>query len=88
MLLEKVKTISERYCDEADHFPITTDTSPLPTNVAEIPVFSLIPGKEVRNLVLCVTRDASTMCFVCSGSGDGSASGNTQCVPRHRRPWG
>ncbi|GFY09429.1 hypothetical protein TNCV_4321081 [Trichonephila clavipes] len=46
----------------------------LAAKVAEIPVYALIPGKEVRNLVLGVTRDASTMCFVCSRSGDGSAS--------------
>ncbi|GFX31433.1 hypothetical protein TNCV_432751 [Trichonephila clavipes] len=76
------------HCDEADHSPKLLGHLALAAKVAEIPVFSLIPGKEFRNLILGVTRDASTMCFVCSRSGDGSASGNTQCVPRHRRPWG
>ncbi|GFW79067.1 hypothetical protein TNCV_214991 [Trichonephila clavipes] len=58
--------------------PITSPqllrTPRLAAKVAEIPVYSLIPGKEVWNLVLGVTRDASTMRFVSSRSGDGSAS--------------
>ncbi|GFW47309.1 hypothetical protein TNCV_2647971 [Trichonephila clavipes] len=80
----------EGSCDEADRSlpPNYYGHLALDAKVAKIPFYSLIPGKEVRNLVLGVTRDASTMCFVCSRSGDGSAPGNTQCVLRHRRPWG
>ncbi|GFX09519.1 hypothetical protein TNCV_2028851, partial [Trichonephila clavipes] len=45
----------------------------LAAKVAEIPVYALIPGKEVRNLVPR-RQETSAMCFVCSRSGDGSAS--------------
>ncbi|GFV36040.1 hypothetical protein TNCV_2867981 [Trichonephila clavipes] len=45
-------------CDEAGHFPLIT-TDPLPTNVARIPDFSLIAGKEFRNWVLGVTKRRS-----------------------------
>ncbi|GFV79403.1 hypothetical protein TNCV_1903751 [Trichonephila clavipes] len=43
--------------------------------------FSLIAGKEFRNWVLGVTKRRI------NNSGDDSASGNIQCVPRHRCPW-
>ncbi|GFU10799.1 hypothetical protein TNCV_2387991 [Trichonephila clavipes] len=44
-------------CDEAGHFPlITTDPCPLPTNVAKIPDFCLIAGKEFRNWVFGVKK--------------------------------
>ncbi|GFV97450.1 hypothetical protein TNCV_2039581 [Trichonephila clavipes] len=44
------------YCDEADHSPNYCGHLALAAKVAEIPVFSLIPGKEFRNLVLGVTK--------------------------------
>ncbi|GFW79069.1 hypothetical protein TNCV_215011 [Trichonephila clavipes] len=72
--LERVGTKGEAAVTEPITSPQLLRTTRLAAKVAEIPVCSLIPGKEVRNLVLGVTRDASTMCFVSSRSGDGSAS--------------
>ncbi|GFW52704.1 hypothetical protein TNCV_2392841 [Trichonephila clavipes] len=51
MKAHSIKVVCVRHCDEADHFPpITTDTSPLPTNVAEIPAFFINSWEGISEL--------------------------------------
>ncbi|GFV31863.1 hypothetical protein TNCV_3790731 [Trichonephila clavipes] len=57
-----------------------------------LPIISELGGQRFGpffpRLSSVTKRDALTLYFRFPRFGDDSASGNFQCAPRHRRPWG